>query len=214
MNLSNQQDFINECKKLKPDTSYKDFYIKYIKSNNLPYGKLDQNNINNYKFGYLYTFNYNPINKDILSYYDMQPIVFFINRPKLCENTKNTIVKGININFIPVYIRTYVLAVFREMYNSAYEKEKLFDIVNSSKSTIENGRWKELIDYLLKNTIIKSNYEFAIRTYCISNKNMKKFKAIDYNDWKTAATLNEKLITGKSIGDIYKLYWQYKAKKK
>lgn len=202
------KQFIDECLNLRPDESMKQFYTKYSK---LPKdGRVHQNKETDYRFGYIYTFQYKPLNEDVLSYYDRQPIVFFTNRNKFNKNEKSLVVDGINLNFIPVKIRIYILSVFKQYFDTIYQSGKITDIISSSKSSIESGYWQKMLDYLIGNTILKTNYEFAIRPYCVSPKCMKNLRIIDYEDWNLVATLNEKFIIGKSVSDIYSMYWKFK----
>ena len=200
------KQFIEECLNLRPDESMKQFYTKYSK---LPKdNRVHQNKETDYRFGYIYTFQYRPLNEDVLSYYDRQPIVFFTNRNKFNKNEKSLVVDGINLNFIPVKVRIYILSVFKQYFDTIYQSGKITDIISSSKSSIESGYWQKMLDYLIGNTILKTNYEFAIRPYCVSPKCMKNLRIIDYEDWNLVATLNEKFIIGKSVSDIYSMYWK------
>ena len=69
--------------------------------------------------GKIYTYEYNPLYKDVLSFYDTRPIIFVNDVIK--ASTGNDIVRGINLNFIPEEIR---VATLEEFYK-VFIKEKL-----------------------------------------------------------------------------------------
>ena len=61
------------------------------------------------------------------------------------------------------------------------------------------------------NSVGNTNYRFACRNYIFDR--MKNIKTVDYSDWGQILFLESRDITGASIGQIYKEYYDSKHKK-
>ena len=93
----------NEARK----SAYQYFNDKYVKTPFDNYfvieeeSRFEARKLNFFLPGSIYMFGYpNPINKDILSYYDKRPMILVIGS-FLAKTTGRNILQGINLNFIP-----------------------------------------------------------------------------------------------------------------
>ena len=75
--------------------------------------------------GKIYTFQYDPIHKKFLDYYDKRPIILVCGQ-WVAESTGNTIVTGINLNFLPEIARVNTLEYYYKAVktdiDAAYKK--------------------------------------------------------------------------------------------
>ena len=162
--------------------------------------------------GRVYTYNYDPLYPDNLSFLDKRPIILCI-KEDINKNTKNHVHLGINFNFVPNKVRLNLL----EVLFKSFEKLIMQDANRRIKD--RQGRvtpiFKPNFDYYgvleyLWNTVAKSGFKFALRNYVFSQ--MDNVKMVDYDLWGLITFLESKDITGASFGQIHKLYWTQKNK--
>ena len=161
--------------------------------------------------GNFYTFEYDPLYKDILDFYDTRPIILAFNTVDN-KNTKNKLIYGINLTFIPFEMKRIMLDIYWDkLFNVGIEKlyqhkEKFFkkEILNP------NFNYYKLLEDLFDN-ISKVGFKFAIRCYILDRVDF--LKPIEVDDrYKTAFISSEELYK-KSLKEIYSLYWQYRRMK-
>lgn len=159
--------------------------------------------------GNLYTFEYkNPKTADILEYYNTRPVILLV-KTWYCENTKNLLFDGINVNFLPPEIRIVVLdTVYRQFFRRYLSQgTKIFPEAITEN---EEGMY-HLLKYLL-NALLKSGFEFAYRRYIFDLTEKIQHVFLPY--WKCVAiydTSNSDVV-GASPYEIYNLYWDYRRK--
>ena len=160
--------------------------------------------------GKIYTFMYDPQDKDILDYYDERPVMLSI-KSYVCENTGNHIEFGLNLNLLPLEIKTLIINATWNVYT---------DIINYNIKKIENKQVMqqkplftynydviELLDIIWEFTL-KSAYRFALRSYIYDRMNFAK--EIEYNDWSLVSFIQTKDLCGITYEDLIKEYWGYK----
>jgi hypothetical protein len=194
-------------------TAYKYFFDKYFKDPFHDNGLFDTNerasakNIKLFIPGKIYTFQYNPITKDVLDYYDRRPIILCCGQ-WTAESTGNTIVTGINFNFLPEVARVNTLEYY---YQSV--KDDIDDAYAKTEKTGQVSFIKRALAVLqdvvkMVNVFNKSGqigYQFAMRNYIVG-PNMRQNVLVEYDDWQWIPFIQTKDIVGKSLGDIYREY--------
>lgn len=94
--------------------------------------------------GRIYTWQYDPLYKDVLDFYDKRPIVL-VHSAYVAKSTGNLIVQGLNLNFLPEMARVQTLETFYRVYK---------DDVNAAYKSVDEGKigllkqaWKYLTDW-------------------------------------------------------------------
>jgi len=170
--------------------------------------------------GRMYTFQYDPKYKDVLSFYDNRPVILVI-KSYIHENTGNNLQLGVNLNFIPKEIRVFLLEKLWQAYSKMIEADikkrskpdDSGELRTDGRQTLlftKNYDFEKLLDYLW-DTLSKSNWKFALRQYIWSRISNGKF--IDFDDWGLSTLIDTKDTMGMSIGQIHKLYWSAKSTK-
>ena len=157
--------------------------------------------------GKIYTYEYDPLYKNELDYFDRRPII--LCNGSYSAGTGNEILQGINLNFLPEKARVQTLDVFyksfestiKQSYQSAHH-QKVF--LNISKIVSFFSEWLNVLKVFGDNGGV--GYEFAYRNYIISR--IKNLRYVEYDHWEMIPFLNPKEITGASIADIYTTYWK------
>jgi hypothetical protein len=206
------QDNMRLRPKIKQE-AYPYFLDKYIKDPFNDKGFLDTTErisartLREFIPGKIYTFRYDPVYKDLLDYYDMQPIILVCGQ-WLAETTGNQIVTGINLNFLPEIERVNTLEYY---YQSVKD-----DIDVAYKQTEKNNQ----VSFIKRALIVlqdlvqifnvfsragKIGYQFAMRNYIIGG-NMKNVTLVEYDDWQYIPFIQTKDIMGASLGEIHKAY--------
>lgn len=166
-------------------------------------------NLNEIKVGNIYTFEYKePKYKDVLDFYNTRPNILLV-KTWYCENTKNYLADGINLNFIPSDIRTVILDLVYKYFKKHYNKE---GYKNKPKGVITNfGGIYTLLQVILKNLTV-SGFEFAYRRYIFDIINEMQHIHVPY--WKDVALFESKEIVGAYSWEVFELYQNYIKKQK
>ena len=163
--------------------------------------------------GKIYTYQYSPIGAGTLDWYDTRPIIISIRHYK-AESTSNPIEFGINLNFLPAQAKKIVLDRLYQTYRSLIDRNmrniESGNILNQKPLFTDTHDFIKVLDYLW-DSVGNTNYRFACRNYIFDR--MKNIKAVDYSDWGQILFLESRDITGASIGQIYKEYYDSKHKK-
>jgi hypothetical protein len=129
--------------------------------------------------GHIYQYDYSPIHRDTLNYYDNKPLVLALGPSKKYKDLD----LGINLNFLPPQYKYFLLkSVFK------YNKNKIAKSFFRRKSRLVCN-----YDFLKK--IVPDELKFAIRLYHRNNK--KNVKPIEFDEWHIVSLLE--------IGDFYKI---------
>lgn len=160
--------------------------------------------------GKIYMFDYDPLYPDALSYYDRKPLIF-VNDVYKAEGTKNDIVSGINLHFLPEIARAQTLGSFSGIFKKEInlsekkaEENKIFLSLNRVISFFKN--WKTVLS--VYNGAAGLGYQFAYRNYAI--KQMKNVRYIEYQHWEMIPFLKPEIFVGAGIEQIYTEYWNSK----
>lgn len=157
--------------------------------------------------GKIYTFRYDPIHKDILDYYDKQPIILVCGQ-WLAPTTGNQIVTGINLNFLPEVERVNTLEYYYQSVKSDLDKayketEKTNKISFIKRALLVLQDLVQIFNIFGKAG--KIGYQYAMRNYIIGG-NMKNVSLVEYDDWQYIPFIQTKDIVGASLGEIHKAY--------
>jgi hypothetical protein len=154
--------------------------------------------------GRIYTFQYDPLYKDKLDYYDTRPIVFV--HGVMTSKTGNQILVGINLNFLPEQVRVTVLEYFYQQFKNDYKKSNevvgKITIIQKAIQFLKN--W--LVTLQVFNDQAKVGYQFAFRNYIISPRHMKGLTMVENTDWEYIPFIQTKDIVGVGIDKIYSDY--------
>lgn len=156
--------------------------------------------------GKVYTFDYNPISKDSLAFYDRKPIILALGG---VTKERGWLEYGLNLSFIPEDYREFIVdSIFKVGHRNIGKDYK--SIIKTGKSNIKSlGLTRPQVQKLLKGT----GYEFAFRSY-YKHRMYGDVKAVFYDDWYLLKWVQSKSVRKKSLGDIRKMYMQNKAKNK
>jgi len=146
--------------------------------------------------GKIYTFRYNPLRPDNLSYYDRNPLVLIIDKRKL--NDGSIIDIGINLNFLPEQAKTALIDKLKYAYG-LYIKGNTFILPNNA-----NNQKQLPINWFIAKRLLGKAGKFALRSY-YPNRRSQTY-AFSYEKWVDLMFLNIEDIEGASLNQIYKLY--------
>jgi hypothetical protein len=131
--------------------------------------------------GKIHTFNYNPKYKNILDYYDRNPVVLSLGN---IQRGKRILELGINLNFVPTPYKWQLLEVIRNIYSGYFT---LLEKSPVQKSALH----QPIIKYnyqALKSLLSNYGFSFALRAYIPSRK--QNTYIINYNNWTEVALLS------------------------
>jgi hypothetical protein len=197
--------------------AYSFFFNKYFKDPYQDKGFLDSTerlkakNLKQFIPGKIYTFQYDPLHKDILDYYDKRPIILVCGQ-WVAKSTGNTIVTGINLNFLPEIAKVNTLEYYyqsvKDDLDSAYKITTETDQVSFIKRALIV--LQDLVQtFNIFNKAGQIGYQFAMRNYIVSDR-IKQPVLVEYDDWEWIPFLQTKDIVGKSLGEIQKEYMEQK----
>lgn len=162
--------------------------------------------------GKIYTFQYDPLYKDALDYYDKRPIILVCGQ--WVASTGNTIVTGINLNFLPPIARVNTLEYYfqgtgKDLQN-AYEETQKDNSVSIIKSAFQILQSITSL-FNVFNRAGQIGYQFAMRNYIVDSARMRQNVIVEYDDWEWIPFLQTKEITGESLARIYSEYFKQKG---
>jgi len=201
------------------NSSYKLFLEKYQMGKPDPDGfklnerKLFKHGSSNFFIpGKIYTFKYDPLYKDRLDYYDTRPIILCHDTYR-APGTKNDIIVGVNLNFLPEKIKAGTLQVFYEQFKHDIEKGE--NAASRKSIYIATRLINQLKKWLSTIKIFESkniHYGFSYRQYIRSR--IKMSSLVEYDDWNLIPFIKAQDIMGKSLTEIYNEYYSYQKRKK
>ncbi len=155
--------------------------------------------------GRIYTFQYDPLLKSVLDFYDTRPMVL-VHSTFVAKTTGNIILQGLNLNFLPEKQRVQTMELFYRTYKQDLEEAER--AINKDSIGLLKQAWNYLTDwyFTLKifNTVGKIGYQWAYRNYIIGR--MKEPVIIELEDWEMIPYFVPKEFKGKSVGDVWGEY--------
>jgi len=211
------QDNLKSNPKMRSE-AYMYFFKKYFKDPFQDKGflesteRLKASKIKQFIPGKIYTFQYDPIHKDILDYYDTRPIILVCGQ-WTAESTGNTIVTGINFNFLPEVAKVNTLEYYYQSVKNdldvAYAKTENTNEVSFIKRALIV--LQDLVQtFNIFNKAGKIGYQFAMRNYVVDSAHMRQQVLVEYDDWEWIPFIRTKDIVGKSLGEIQAEYAKQK----
>lgn len=167
--------------------------------------RVTQYNESKFRPGKIYIFKYQPKYKDVLEYYDQNPVLLSLGRTVVGGSELEI---GLNISWYPPKARKYIIEKIQKMYKSQMD--------NAKKKSPYNAKEQASIPmdlYALKMALDKVGLSFAIRTYIPDNiKNPKS--VVCYEDWEIVSRMDKPKIIPElkgivSLFDIYKRFELY-----
>ena len=107
--------------------------------------------------GRIYTYDYDPVTKDILAFYDKHPLVLAIDH-KFTKSGKRLDI-GINLNFLPFEAKLAIMDVTFKSYGLYIKGNKILFPKNVDRQR------RLPINYEIIKRLLGENAKFAIRTY-------------------------------------------------
>ena len=155
--------------------------------------------------GRIYTFQYDPLYKNLLDYYDMRPIII-AHGTFVAKTTGNIILQGINLNFLPEFARVQTMELFYRTFQSDLEEAE--GLVERGRVGLLKQAWKYLTDwyFMVKvfNSVGKIGYQWAFRNYIIPR--IKNPVIVELEDWEMIPYFVPKEFKGATPGDVWAAY--------
>lgn len=148
------------------------------------------------KQGHLYIFDYrDPKYKDVLDFYDRQPLVLCLGQTHSVEYSKNNI--GINLHLLPPAVRRIVLFEVWKMFSTSFKRNMYTD--DTKQVRVD---WK-----LIKKPLEKYGVDFAIRSYIPPRQ--KSIIEFRYEDWAKAIWIPSAGYTRTTVPELEKMWRQH-----
>ena len=130
-------------------------------------------------WGKMYHFDYDPVTREKLSYFDNSPMVISLGKH---ENGKTELC--VNLNYFPKAVRYWMVGRIFSVYQG--------DIVNASKGNMWRRAFEQeqvQIDYeMLKKWLWKYGLDFGVRQYYMNKTS--NLAVICYEDWIRAVMID------------------------
>lgn len=158
--------------------------------------------------GRVYTFQYTPESKDVLSFFDRRPMVYIIG--EYVSERGNHIVQGINLDFIiensKARFLDTALSIFQEDYKKADELSDTDQLGSLKKVTNFIQNW----NFMEKNfdQRAKIGLEFATRNYILNR--IENPVLIELEDLQMLPYYTPRELVGKPPAYVYQLYLKEK----
>lgn len=192
----------NETEEVKNSVEW---FMSEIKNNKS--SRIQKLNSLNFQRGKIYIFNYDPITKDRLSYWDESPIFLFFD---LIQTKNGPVFLGINLSWFPITARKFFLNSIKRVYKNQY----------STANTKPYSALQQLpvdlnIELFIK-LFYKIGFSFGIRTYK-PNRIRGPIYSVCFEDWSMLENMSKNSIfpqlkSNKSLPDIYKEFKDYIVK--
>lgn len=145
--------------------------------------------------GHIYTYMYDPKWKDILDFYDTNPLALIYNKWK--ANNGNVLYSGINLHFLPPDAKLALIdAYWKWFYRFSGER-----VVRFLPFT-----YTDFFKIILKK-IKRIDYGFALRSYIINR--VTNGVKVSLDDWGKIPLTTPNFIHKASIQEIYMKYYGY-----
>lgn len=151
--------------------------------------------------GKIYIFDYDPVTKEELEWYDRNPMVLSLGLLQREGRWRKLLDLGINLHFIPLEMRKVLLDRIYDLNKSIIENE----IRSNLRVTADRQQHLRNVDYHgIKNFLKTNGFDFAIRSYYRQKR--RDVFVIPYEDWYRTLYLRQEDIIGTSIQNIYRAF--------
>jgi len=157
------------------------------------------NSIRELKIGQIYTYRYDPKYKDVLDYYDTNPLTLVYNA--WYSKSGTFLYTGINLHFLPVEVKLQVIELYWK-YFYRFGGTKLAKVLPYTYSKFFKTILKQMN---------KIDYVFAIRTYIVDR--ITTPIEVPETDWGKIPLWKPTFINGKTLDDIYNEYYTKQNRK-
>jgi len=182
----NARDWFDETLEDKSST-----YVESFRDSELTWGKM-------------FHFEYDPVTRDRLSYFDNSPMIISLGTTKMGHQL------GMNLNFLPKVVRYWMVGQIFQIYEPM--------IIAAAAGKLWRRAYEQEqveIEYeLIKQWLGKYGLDFCIRQYHINK--MKNLSVICYEDWIRMVMIDWNNFEDTQESELKKLYEEYlvKAKKR
>lgn len=168
-----------------PELAFKIFHRKYIKGNT---GR-SISNVGQLQAGKIFTFDYKePVTVKKGEYYDERPVILYVKN-WFCNNTKNRLIMGLNLNFLEQYVRQDLLKTVYYRWRELYQKD---GTTLGNKVLFSGDTFLGILRQMLTRKDYKKYVEPALRQYIWTR--MKKVKRVNYGDWVIVSIMETETI--------------------
>lgn len=157
---------------------------------------------NRMEAGKIYTFDYDPKLKGILSFYDKHPIVLSLGPSRQYPNLD----LGINLNFLPPKYKLYLLSKIWSAYQTKIERT-----FKQNQKTIDAGKTPTPVKeiplkfwYEAAKKFVPKQLGFALRSYYVDRRSNSIL--FSYNKWPEVALLELDDMEGITLQQAYRMY--------
>jgi hypothetical protein len=158
--------------------------------------------------GRIYTWQYDPLYKDILDYYDKRPMVLV--HSQFVSKEGNMIVQGLNLNLLPEFQRMQTLELFYRTYKKDIDQAE--DDIDRNQIGLLRDAWKLLTNWYFTISIFneqgKIGYQWAYRNYILPR--IARPVAIELEDWNMIPYFVPKEFQGMPPAKVWSEYLKYK----
>lgn len=151
--------------------------------------------------GQLYMYDYDPLHKDTLEYYDTSPLVLSFGL--YYAKTGNLIEYGVNLHMLPIQIRKEFMTDVFNLFKKQYRGQ----MYSNKPRSINEFSWETLQTFVNKYGI-----DFAVRSYIVERR--KNTIIFDYSDWGKAVMVPSKGYVGTDDKTLIRLYKHYMLQRK
>lgn len=155
--------------------------------------------------GKIYVFNYDPITKDELDWYDKNPMVLSLGILQRKGKWRNILDLGVNLHFIPTELRKHLLDFIYDLNKSTIDRE-----ISLNKSAGEQAILRVIEYDRIKSFLKRYGFDFALRSYYRQKR--REVKTIPYKDWYKTLNLKQEDVVGATIQQIYHSFHQKRSK--
>lgn len=166
--------------------------------------------LNSLKFqrGKIYIFNYDPLNPDRLSYWDVKPIFLFFD---LIQTKGGPLFMGLNLSWFPITTRKFFLNSIKTIYKNQYNNANIkpYSAIKQLPVNIDIKLFIKLYS--------KLGFLFGVRTY-IPARIKGPIYSVCFEDWPMIENISKNAIfpqlkSNGSLPDIYKEFKDHVVKK-
>jgi hypothetical protein len=159
--------------------------------------------------GRIYTFQYDPLMKDYLDYYDKRPMLL-VHSQFVAKSTGNMIVQGLNLNFLPEEQRVQTLELFYRIYQNDIKNAEV--MAGKEQPGFLREAWKFLTDWYFTVKVFNEQgrigYQWAYRNYILPR--IAQPVIIEFEDWEMIPYFIPKEFNGKPPAKVWSEYLAYK----
>ena len=162
------------------------------------------NNISKLKPGKVYFLNYNhkfqkALEKDG-SFHDSHPLFLMVKKYK--AKTGNLVMMGLNLGYLPPYVRQELLKSIYSKWKAKYDEE---GTTGKNVHITSGNNFYHVLSQLMKK-FEHDAFKFAIRSYICDMQHIQSCRMVAFADWTKVSLMNMNEIVGMFPEEVYEQY--------